>query len=164
MKIAVCGQIGYERALKVLEENKEVKERLPNFLIEQFKSYENSAGACTGKVVGSAIEIKTGGLYRSLWQLCENYSNEVGQKKGCEIYFEEIPILQEVVEILEIALEDPYESESKQAFIAYGEDFPEGYKVIGSFTENKDRVIIIGNNKRFLTPPSRQEKDLNQIK
>ncbi len=164
MKIAVCGLIGYERAKEILDENKEVAIRLPKFLIEQFYSYENLAGTCPGEILDGAIEIKSGGLYRNLWEICEVYSEETGKKKGCEIYFEEIPILQEVVEIMEIAGEDPYESKSKGAFVAFGESFPAGYKVIGKFTENKDRVIIFGNNKRFLTPPSRQEKDLNQIK
>lgn len=162
MKIAVKGLIGYERAYELLEENSDVKKRLPNFLIEQFCSYKKSLENKDSDK--NAIEIKEGGLYRSLWQLCEMYSEEVGKKIGCEINFKEIPILQEVIEIMEIASEDPYESNSSGAFVAYGEIFDDDYHVIGKFTNEKDRVIIMDNNKRFLTPPSRQNKDLSQRK
>lgn len=164
MKIAVKGLIGYERAARLLEENEEVKKRLPNFFIEQFKSHVYTLEKTDYYHTKKFVEINEGGLYRSLWQLCELYSEETGKKKGCEIYFEKIPILQEVIEIMEIASEDPYESSSYGACVAYGENFEEGYHVIGKFTESKDRVIIHGENRRFLTPPSRQEKDLNQSK
>ncbi len=162
MKIAVKGLIGYERAYEILDENTEVKKRLPNFLIEQFFSYKEFLKNKDSDK--NAIEIKEGGLYRSLWQLCEMYSKEVGKKIGCEIDFKKIPILQEVIEIMEIASEDPYESNSQGAFVKYGESFSDDYYVIGKFTNDKDRVIIIDENKRFLTPPSRQNKDLSQKK
>lgn len=164
MKIALKGLIGYERAARLIEENEEVKKRLPNFFIEQFDSRLGMLIKSDYYHNENAIEIKEGGLYGSLWQLCEAYSEKTGKKVGCEINLKKIPILQEVIEVLEIVGEDPYESSSIGAYVAYGEYFEEGYHVIGQFTDSKDRVIIFGDKKRFLTPPSRQQKDLNQLK
>ena len=157
MKIAVSGLIGYSRANQILKENKEVSKRLPRFLIENFKSLDEKAIA-----VPNSIPIEEGGLFRSIWEICEIYSSICGKKKGCTIEFKKIPISQEVIEIMEIALESPYESNSKGAYIAYGNSFLEEYTVIGEFTDNNDRVIVFEDGKRFLTPPARQEKDLNQ--
>lgn len=157
MKIAVAGLIGYERAKALLDENEEVKKRLPKFFIERFNRLNPNAIA-----LADSIPISDGGLFRSIWQLCEKYSEICGKKKGCEIDFKKIPISQEVIEIMEIVSENPYESTSKGAYLAYGQNFPKEYVIIGQFTEDNDRVIIFEDGKRFLTPPQRQEKDLNQ--
>ena len=181
MDIAVYGLIGYEGALALYEENRAfLDKRFPAFWIEGFlmrkeapcfkeafpKGQDQAAYAglfTRGQAL--AVAIKKGGLYGALWQMCEVFST------GCEIDIQNVPILQEVVEICECFDQDPYEITSRGAFLVAGDDLTEkeieGMTVIGHTTDTKDRVVLLGWNekknercRRFLTPSKRQEKDL----
>ena len=169
MDIAVYGLIGYEGALAIYEENRAVLvTRFPAFWISDFlkmqdaKQYRMGSFAC-GQALG--VSIRSGGLYGALWKLCEALG------KGCTIDIQQVPIRQEVVEICECFEQDPYEIDSRGAFLIAGEDIAEkdieGLTVIGHTTDTKDRIVLLGwdekkneRYKRFLTPPRRQAKDL----
>ncbi len=105
---------------------------------------------------------------------------------GCEIHLEAIPIDQHVVEILELLKENPYEVSSAGSYLVILTDGEEADgkllasgnadKVyapdmnideaanhlvkIGMVTNSKDRVVIAGESRRFLTPLSRQAQDI----
>jgi len=134
-------------------------------------------------------EIRDGGIFAALWALCEDLTELREERKeqapskqeipqdnktipeeimqyqniGCVIELEAIPIDQRVVEILELLKENPYEAGSEGSYLAV---FPEELEVqeglteIGRITDSKDRVIMSGESRRFLTPPVRQAKDI----
>ena len=121
-------------------------------------------------------EIRDGGIFAALWAMCEDLSElreeikeqapskqDIPQNIGCEIDLEAIPVEQHVVEILELLKENPYEVSSEGSWlVALPEEMEaeEGLSEIGMITDSKDRVIISGESRRFLTPPSRQAKDI----
>ena len=185
MKIYVTGLIAYETSLRLYEENKAaVAARFPKFFLREFeKLSEDQAdmtdfldNLCIEKNTkkpysrknyyfdGSAYirEIRDGGIFAALWAMCEDLKT-MKQDIGCEIDLEAIPIDQHIVEILELLKENPYEVSSGGSYlVALSEEMEaeEGLTEIGMVTDSKDRVIVSGENRRFLTPPSRQAKDI----
>ena len=191
MKIYTQGLIAYETAKKLYLENKaKVEARFPKFFLQEFeklpsdKAFESNflANLCIEKNTKKpysrknyyfdgtvyAREILDGGIFAALWAACEDLkdiSEELGnnQNIGCNVYLDQIPLNQHVVEILELLKENPYEVRSKGSYLVIfpeGNSAPEGFSEIGEITASKDRVIIRGENRRFLTPPARQAKDI----
>lgn len=191
MKIYTQGLIAYETAKKLYLENKaKVEARFPKFFLQEFeklpsdKAFESNflANLCIEKNTKKlysrknyyfdgtvyAREILDGGIFAALWAACEDLkdiSEELGnnQNIGCNVYLDQIPLNQHVVEILELLKENPYEVRSKGSYLVIfpeGHSAPEGFSEIGEITASKDRVIIRGENRRFLTPPARQAKDI----
>lgn len=123
-----------------------------------------------------AREILEGGVFAALWATCEDLKEllDVHKSFGCSVYLDQIPLNQHVVEILELLKENPYEVSSKGSYLiipfddvlnespqAEGEYAKEVHlSEIGEITASNDRVIIWGENRRFLTPPLRQAKDI----
>jgi len=166
MKLAVGGLIGYERALALYEENREMLEkRFPKFWLEKFLTLKNPANDVE-KLYKNLYNLKMrqGGLFGALWKACEEHGT------GCEVILGQIPIRQEIVEICELFDENPYEVSSEGAMLFVIPDDAsciEGLTIIGETTDKKERVIIMGFDeethgivKRFLTPLSRQQKDI----
>lgn len=155
MIISVCGPIGFETAEKLYNENREMLEaRFAGFFLKQFESIENEmlARIDVDNMVYTR-EISEGGIYRALWEAAE----ELGC--GMKISNPAIPIRQEVIEILELFEESPYECSSRGSWLVVTEDeIP--FTRIGTTAENKARVLEDGDRLRYLTPPERQEKDL----
>lgn len=171
-KIAVAGPIGYETAKALYEENrKALEERFPKFWLNHFlEAGPNAEKLMDGqnwKVEnGAVIEITEGGLFGALWEACERQKAE-GSANGCEVRIENVPILQEVVEISELFDVNPYEASSKGSFLIVDEEekirsYGGQLTIIGTMQKKKDRVVVMkdGETKRFLTPPERQAKDL----
>lgn len=101
-------------------------------------------------------EAKEGGIYRALWDMGETFN------LGIEAHIDRIPIRQETIEMCEILDVDPYKLTSGGCMLAACED-GEGLVsalsdagifsfVIGCVTAGKDRVIITGDKKRFISP------------
>ena len=191
MKIYTQGLIAYETAKKLYLENKaKVEARFPKFFLQEFeklpsdKAFESNflANLCIEKNTKKlysrknyyfdgtvyAREILDGGMFAALWAACEDLkdiSEELGnnQNIGCNVYLDQIPLNQHVVEILELLKENPYEVRSKGSYLVIfpeGHSAPEEFSEIGEITASKDRGIIRGENRRFLTPPARQAKDI----
>ena len=158
MVITVCGPLAFETAEKLYAEGKkEAQERFAPFFLKQFESVPEEETKQPEKYCYKA-EIGQGGLFGALWEMGEALSC------GMEIMLDDIPIRQEVVEILELFDESPYECSSKGSFlIAIDKPTPEemeNFRVLGHTTKKKARVIISAEGERFLTPPSRQAKDI----
>lgn len=167
MIISVCGPIGYETAKKLYEmHRKELQERFPSFFLRQFEEIkEEMAGFCP-EIKSSILyckEITEGGVYRALW--------EAGEELGCgmKVANRDIPIRQEVIEILELYGETPYECSSRGSMLIVtdkkideitcgGRNVPAF--TIGMTTDGNARVLEDNGALRYLTPPSRQEKDI----
>ncbi|MCQ2530567.1 MAG: hypothetical protein MJ086_04850 [Lachnospiraceae bacterium] len=171
-KIAVAGLIGYETAKALYEENREALEaRFPKFWLKKFLEAGPKAEELMNEQNrevenGAVIEITEGGLFGALWEACEQQKAE-GCANGCEVWIENVPILQEVVEISELFDINPYEASSKGSFLIVEEEekirnHSGQLTIIGTMQKKKDRVVVMKDKetKRFLTPPERQAKDL----
>jgi len=195
MNIYVAGPIGYETAARMYEGNRDYLEsRFAGFFLKQFEriagerltiSDISADGACEA----AAREITEGGLFRALWELGEEL------KCGLTVELEAIPVRQEVIEILELFKESPYECSSRGSFVFAadssfdadaifaaersfdvdgffaveqdsdadrnsGADRMPGIVRVGQTTDSAARLICSKYGERYLTPPSRQEKDI----
>ncbi|MBE6016050.1 MAG: hypothetical protein E7233_00380 [Lachnospiraceae bacterium] len=167
MIISVCGPIGYETAAKLSDMHREeLKERFPSFFLRQFEEIEDETiDSCpeTGDGILYCRQITEGGVYRALW--------EAGETLGCgmKVANRDIPIRQEVIEILELYGETPYECSSRGSLLIVTDKMIDeiicgGRHVpafmIGITTGSNARVLEDKDSLRYLTPPSRQEKDI----
>ena len=101
------------------------------------------------------------GIFANLWEIGE------AARCGLEVDLLSIPLRQETVEICEEYSINPYELLSGGCLIitaSNGEDIvrtlmSEGInaKVIGKLTEGNDRVLVNGDERRFLEPPKTDE-------
>ena len=170
MKIGIIGPIAYESASLWFGENLQTAgSRFAKFYLSLFEQIKTELVHDTnGMEAEYAAEIGEGGLYRSLWEMCDILEEQTGKTVGCEIRLSDIPMHQEIVEMLELADMDPLEVSSKGCFLVAGDKLPKGATKIGRTTNKKERVIYTGyetkdgsEHKRFLTPWDRQQKDMN---
>lgn len=149
------------------EKEEELKAHFSSGFIDtaqKFSSYlsvvEDAAVAM--KVGVTAMhDVTEGGIFGALWEVAE------GSKVGLEINLRDIPIRQESVEICEEFGLNPYELISSGAMLI---TTPKGSQlvselnragiggaVIGKVVAGNDRVLINGDEKRFLEPPKSDE-------
>ncbi|MGI6071813.1 MAG: hypothetical protein ACOX75_02190 [Lachnospiraceae bacterium] len=157
MIISVVGPIGYESALRLAKNHPDVmQEHFPRFFIRQLEDISSEVYELPK--ADYLRPIGEGGIFRTLW--------EAGEEFGCgmEIELQTIPIRQEVIEVLELFDESPYECSSKGSFLIISGEILEGVKAIGRTTQAKKRILKDGDSERFLTPPARQNKDIRDRK
>lgn len=118
--------------------------------------------ACATKVGVTAMhDITEGGVFGALWEVAES------SKTGLEINLRDIPVRQETIEVCEEFGLNPYELISSGSMLITtpkGAQVVEmlkkagiGGAVIGKVTAGADRVLINGDEKRFLEPPKSDE-------
>ena len=135
MDIVMCGQTGVGGTLQLYYDN-------------QKELFESSV---------YAHDISRGGVFAALWELGD------ALKCGLEVCHDDIPILQETIEICEHTGDNPYMIDGCGAALFVVPDgehladklYEAGYEasVIGHLTENSDRVVVHDEERRFLTPP-----------
>ncbi|MCR5824616.1 MAG: hypothetical protein K6G60_09335 [Lachnospiraceae bacterium] len=132
-------------------------ERLTGEFIEKalWGSEETGIGAAAEMLAercGNAVsmhDISEGGVFGALWELLER------EKAGCTVDLKEIPIKQAAIEVCEILDVSPYQIRGDGGLLAIVEDTPENRelgKVIGTVDNKADRVIVNGEERRFLEP------------
>ncbi len=154
MNIYIAGPLGFETAKKLYKAHKdEIDARFPSFYIRQFEAIENECVCPCGLPEGFVQEIGEGGLERALWEL--------GEVLGCglSVDVKSIPVHQEIIEIMELFGQSPYDTSSAGAVMIAAEE-AEGASQIGRTNKGKARVLQFADTKRYLTPPSRQAKDI----
>lgn len=144
-----------------------LRERYPSGLIEEAAAFDRflsilpeaaAAGKSGGSVLCAAAE---GGIFRALWTLAECAG------VGLEIDLKKIPIRQETVEICNYLDLNPYELMANGSLLCLTEHADALLKelhrkqipaaVIGSAASGRDRVIINGEERRFLEPAKADE-------
>ena len=105
----------------------------------------------------AAHDVSNGGVFGALWQLLSACNC------GAEFPIEAIPVKQEIIEISEYFDINPYMMNGQGSLLLVTDDsrfLVEQLEragvaacVIGSTTKNKDRIIRIGDEERFLVPP-----------
>lgn len=161
MDILVTKWIGLEgTAILARQREAELSDRYAQPFIEcaktfeQFLSVRSEAAVAAKSGVAAMHDISEGGVFGALW--------EMGQCSGVglEIDLKKIPIRQETIEICEFFDINPYKLVSGGSMLMAAEDGnalaqeirKAGVEasVIGRATESNDRVIINGEERRFL--------------
>ena len=114
-----------------------------------------------GLEIGSICAAGESGIFRALWTLAAQAG------AGVEVQLKKIPIRQETVEICNHLDLNPYELVSGGSLLliaAQGEALVQELNkagiaaaVIGNVTDNNDRVIVNGEERRFLEPAKADE-------
>ena len=145
------------------EKQKELLERFSeNFIFhaqkfDQLLSVVPEAAVAVKSGVDAMHDVTEGGIFGALWEMAE------ASGVGLEIELKKIPLKQETVEICEFFGINPYELISSGSMLMASTD---GNKlvlelkkaginacVIGKATEGNDRVLLNGEERRFLEPP-----------
>ena len=168
MDILVTKWIGIEgTAILAKEKEEELKKRFPVPFVEKAKALSayisvlSEAAVATKSGVSAMHDVTEGGIFGALWEMAE------ASGVGLEIDLKKIPIRQETVEICEYFGINPYELISSGSMLMAAEDgnllvrnlekagIPAA--VIGKAVEGRDRVILNGDEKRFLEQPKVDE-------
>lgn len=168
MDILATKWIGIEgTAILAKEKEQELLTRFPAPFVEKAKRMDayisvlKEAAVATRSGVCAMHDVTEGGIFGALWEMAE------ASGVGLEIDLKKIPIRQETVEVCEFFGINPYELISSGCMLMAAEDgsrlvceleragIPAA--VIGKATTGNDRVLLNGEEKRFLEPPKTDE-------
>ncbi|MBQ3061244.1 MAG: AIR synthase family protein [Lachnospiraceae bacterium] len=145
----------------------ELKERYPSYIIDNAKSFieeisvvEDSRIAMSNGAV-FMHDVTEGGIFGALWEVAG------AAKMGLKVDLKKIPIRQETVEICEYFDINPYMLISSGSMLIVTEDGSHMVEalmsaginaaVVGKLVEGKDRIIVNGEETRYLESPSCDE-------
>ena len=149
------------------ERKENLSSRYPIPFIEEAERFKElldiraEAAVAVESSAGAIHDISSGGIYAALWEMSE--------RAGCglEVDLRKIPVRQETIEICEFFELNPYQLMSGGALlIATGdgnglvkklEDKGIPAVVVGALKEGNDKIIINGEEKRYLESPQADE-------
>lgn len=162
--IVMCGQTGVGGTLQLYFDHQ--KELFSRYSESYLRPVEQLGRLITlGKQVDIAYahgisyahDISRGGVFAALWEMGDALGT------GLCVCHDDIPILQETIEICEHTGDNPYMIDGCGAALFVTADggalsdelYEAGYEaaVIGHLTEESDRVVTHDDERRFLTPP-----------
>lgn len=160
--------VGLEGTFRVMrEKEKELVHRfVPAFLHKISKRETELFSAEEIKIarehgVSAMHQITEGGIFAALWEMAES------SRVGLEVDLKAMSILQETVEICEYFHLNPYQITSAGSVLIFterGEELVEKYaelgicaSLLGRTTADKQRVILGGEEKRFIDKPAPDE-------
>lgn len=166
--IVVTKYIGIEGSSIIAHEREErLREQFSEDFIERVKSFGDMLsvlpeGRIAAELSASAMhDVTEGGIFGALWEMA------AASGVGLEIDLKAIPIRQETVEICEVFDINPYMLISSGSMligtsrgtrlVSELEKAGVPAVVVGHATVGNDRVIINGDEKRFLEPPKVDE-------
>ena len=166
--IVLLKWIGLEGTFRAMREKEEelAKRFVPTFLngIRQLESQLFSAEAiAVAREYGATAmqQITSGGILATLWEMAE------ASNVGMEVELKCIAIRQETVEVCEFCHLNPYQLTSAGSVIIFterGEELVQRYEelgiqatLLGRTTADNARVIVGGEEKRFLDRPAPDE-------
>ena len=166
--LVLLNYIGLEGTLRVMQEKQdELKQRFVHTFLSQLKQMEHCLFAVNEMQIARDYEVSAmhqitdGGILAALWEMAESAN------VGLEVDIKKMIIRQETVEICECYRLNPYQLTSAGSVLivtGQGEALVEKYKemgvqavVLGRTTGSKERVILRGEEKRFLDRPAADE-------
>ncbi len=172
MSLVLTKWVALSGTLELLSSYGDVlREALPHTLIDRTYSFskhlsvERDIEVASRSGVASFCKTGAGGIYHALWDLAAEAD------AGVEVYMDRIPIRQETVEICEVLDVDPYGLDCRGCLLMACEKpqplceelFSSGIEacVIGDVTDSRDRVIITGGTRRFLSPRPPERSGIN---
>lgn len=168
MDVVETNWIALGGTVKIAQEKKEelLEHFAPAFLdaaigFERYLSALPEAATAGKSDVTAAQDVTEGGIFKALWEFAEKCG------VGLEIDLKAIPVKQETIEICNFFDVSPYEMISGGSRIFAADNGYDAVRtldksgihaaVIGKTTEGNDRVVINGDEKRFLTPRVKDE-------
>ncbi len=168
MDVIVTKWIGLEGTSIIAKEKEaELLTRYPKALVDEAKAFDRylsvlpEAATAVKSGVSAMHDVTEGGIFGALWEMAESAG------VGLEIDLKKIPIRQETVEVCEFFDVNPYELISSGSMLMAAADGnglvraleAEGIHAmcIGKVTQGNDRVIVSGEERRFLEPPKTDE-------
>lgn len=166
--LVVTKWIGLEgTAILAAEKEEELLQKLPADLVETARGFSSLLSVVPDSKIAmengvSAMhDVTEGGIFGALWEMA------AASGVGIEADLRKIPIRQETVEICEVFDINPYMLISSGALLIgsdHGSQLVDALKcvgihgaVIGRATTGNDRVILNGEERRFLEPPGTDE-------
>lgn len=166
--IVISKWIGLEgTALLAKEKESELIKKFPSKMIydagnfDKYLSVMSEAAPAIKSGVCAMHDISKGGVFAGLWELAERLG------VGLEIDLRKIPVKQETIEICNYFDINPYELSSMGSMLFVTKDGNRlvmelkkaGIEaaVVGKCTSGNDRILINGENRRFLDIPKEDE-------
>lgn len=167
-ELVMAGWIAMEgTALLAGTRERELCSRFPADLVRQAKALGEHIsiveGALLARKLGAVYvhDLSQGGVFGALWELCERMD------AGLAADLRAIPVKQETIEVCEYFGVNPYCLLSGGAFLAVtadgaaltaglaGAGIPAA--VIGRLTDSADRILVNGEERRYLDRPAQDE-------
>lgn len=166
--VVVSKWIGLEGTVRIAREHREaLLTRYPARMIdeaaefEQFFSVIPEAATARKSGVCGIHDASQGGIFGALWEMAD------GAGVGLEIDLKKLPVRQETIEVCEFFDLNPYELSSTGCLLMTSEDGNalvgalkrEGIPAVaaGKTTDGNDRLLLNGEERRFLEPPKMDE-------
>jgi len=166
--VVITKWVGLEGTSILAKEREQMLlEKFPRHLIEEAKSYEQmmsvipEAAIAVKSNVSAMHDITEGGVFGALWEMAESAG------VGLTIDLKKLPIKQATVEICNFFDINPYEMMSSGSMLMAadnGHDLVRELEkanihgvVVGKITDSNDRVVVNGDETRFLEPPKTDE-------
>ncbi len=166
--LVITKWIALEGTSMLAAERKEnLSSRYPIPFIEEAERFKElldiraEAAVAVESSAGAIHDISSGGIYAALWEMSE--------RAGCglEVDLRKIPVRQETIEICEFFEINPYQLLSGGALLLAAKDGESLVKkledkgipavVVGALKEGNDKIIINGEEKRYLESPQADE-------
>lgn len=168
MDVIVTKWVGLEGTSIIAKEREDdLLTRYPKTLVETAKKFDAylsvlpEAAVAVKSGVSAMHDVTEGGIFGALWEMAESAG------VGLEIDLKKIPIRQETVEVCEFFDINPYELISSGSMLMAAADGNGLVRAltaanipavcIGKVTEGNDRVLLSGEERRFLEPPKVDE-------
>lgn len=168
MDVIVTKWIGLEgTSIIAKEREEELLTRYPQMLVETAKKFDAylsvlpEARIAVECGVSAMHDVTEGGIFGALWELAESAG------VGLEIDLKKIPIRQETVEVCEFFDINPYGLISSGSMLMAASDGNGLVRAltaagipavcVGKVTDGNDRVLVSGEERRFLEPPKTDE-------
>ena len=166
--IVITKWIGLEGTAILAKEREEMLlKRFPRHMIDEAKTYERmlsvipEAATAMKSNVSAMHDITEGGVFGALWEMAESAG------VGLTVDLKELPIKQATVEICNFFDINPYALMSSGSMLIVtdkGHDLVRELEkehihgaVVGKITDSNDRIVINGEETRFLEPPKTDE-------
>ena len=150
-------------AILAKKEQKKLEERLPGYIVENGILLEKEISVLPESRIAMEVgvsgmhDVSRGGIFSALWELAEK------GKVGMEIDLKKIPVRQETIEICEVLGVNPYELYGAGSLILVSDKGNQllhelekcriPAAIVGKITEDNGKVILNGEEVRFLDRP-----------
>lgn len=166
--VVVTKWVGLEGTSILAKEREQMLlEKFPRYLIDEAKAYEQmlsvipEAAIAVKSNVSAMHDITEGGVFGALWEMAESAG------VGLTIDLKKLPIKQATVEICNFFDINPYEMMSSGSMLIAadnGHDLVRELEkanihgvVVGKVTDGNDRIVVNGDETRFLEPSKTDE-------
>ncbi len=167
-ELVVTKWIGLEGSSILAKEKEEILQRqLPDEIIETAKRFDEKLSVVLDSKVAMEIgasamhDVTEGGIFGALWEMA------AASGVGLTVDLKKIPLRQETIEICEVFDINPYMLISSGSLLIgtnHGYQLVQELEqagihaaVIGYATEGNDRIVVNGEERRYLEPPKTDE-------